>query len=334
MIEVEQTPALPGVYARELVELAGRFGIRPEQLLEGLEVELATLTDPAARLPLPLCAALVERARKLTGEPGLAFPFGLQMRLSSHGFLGFAAMTAGTVREALELAVRYSRTRTTAIGLSLYTEGDHASLVIEERAQLGKLREFLVIGLAVGLWQIGRDLTGQPLEGDAECAFPEPEYAQRFTELAMGHLRFDAPANRLVFPASYLDLPLKTADPVAMQLARAQCERELSALVDASGVAGRVRAELGEFRGLEEVAARLHMSTRTLKRRLADQGTTFSQVVDDLRRQRALLLLENRELSINEIAGRLGYTEAANFTRAFKRWTGKTPAAYRASLNA
>jgi AraC-like DNA-binding protein len=96
-------------------------------------------------------------------------------------------------------------------------------------------------------------------------------------------------------------------------------------------VRAQLNDEQGGFRDLEEVAKRLGMSTRTLKRRLADQGTTFSHVLDELRRQRALLLLANRELSINEIAGRLGYTEAANFTRAFRRWTGRTPAAYRNS---
>jgi AraC-like DNA-binding protein len=121
-----------------------------------------------------------------------------------------------------------------------------------------------------------------------------------------------------------------------MQLARAQCERELAALVDA-GFPGRVRAAIAgdgadgadAFRHLGEVATRLHVSTRTLKRRLAEHGTTFSEILDDMRRQRALLLLENRELAIGEVAARLGYTEVPNFTRAFRRWTGKTPAAYR-----
>nr|MBA3542504.1 helix-turn-helix transcriptional regulator [Deltaproteobacteria bacterium] len=74
----------------------------------------------------------------------------------------------------------------------------------------------------------------------------------------------------------------------------------------------------------------LHLSTRTLKRRLAEHATTFSTIVEEVRRQRALLLLDNRELSIGEIATRLGYTELPNFTRAFRKWTGMTPAAYRA----
>ena len=119
---------------------------------------------------------------------------------------------------------------------------------------------------------------------------------------------------------------------MALELARGQCERELAAIVDA-GLPTRVRtavaARLDRGAPLPTVAKELRMSTRTLKRKLADRGTTFSAIVDDLRRQRALLLLDDRALSIAEVAAAVGYTELANFTRAFRRWTGTTPAAHR-----
>jgi AraC-like DNA-binding protein len=322
---------LPAAYALEVVELAGRLGVPEEAMLRGV-VTRAALHDPSARVSLDQCAELVTRAHALTGEPALALYMGMQMRLSSHGFLGFAAMTAGTVREAIDLAVRFAATRSTALALSLFVERDTASLVIEERASLGTLREFAVIALIVELWQLGNALTGKPLGGAAECAFDAPAFVAKVPLLA-GLVRFGQPSNRLVFAASLLDLPLKTADPVAMQLAREQCERQLAALVDA-GFPARVRAAIvGDgkaFRALPDVAKRLHVSTRTLKRRLAGSGTTFSALLDDERRQRALLLLEDRGLSIGEVATRIGYTELPNFTRAFKRWTGATPAAYRA----
>jgi AraC-like DNA-binding protein len=268
---------------------------------------------------------------ELTHEPALAIHLGLQMRASSHGFLGFAAMTAGTVREALELACRFASTRTSAIALQLYVEGDTASIAIEERTSLGAAREFVVLALITTLWQLGQGLTGQPLAGTGECAFPQPPFLVGHP--AASRLTFDQPAHRLVFPASELALVLKTSDPVAMQLAREQCERELATLIDAS-VAGRVRSALlaqGE-RALPEVARTLRMSTRTLKRKLAEHGTTFSTIRDDVRRQRALLLLDNRTLSIGEVAAQLGYSELPNFTRAFRKWTGKTPLAYRDRL--
>jgi AraC-like DNA-binding protein len=320
---------LPGAYVNELVELAARWHVRPEELLEGLPVTAAQLADPTTRVPLRVCEAIIARAYQLTHEPALAIHVGTQMRLSSHGFLGFAAMTASSVRDALDLAVRFASTRTSAIGLALYVEGDTASLVIEERTPLGTMQELVVVGLLVGIWQIGRALTGRALEGTGECAFPEPEYMKRLPLREL--IRFDRPNHRLVFPASELDIPLVTADPVATRLAREQCERELAALVDA-GVPGRVRAAItagGDAPSLPEIARELRMSPRTLKRKLAEHGTTFSAIRDDMRRQRALLLLDNRALSIGEIAAKLGYSELPNFTRAFRKWTGVTPIAYR-----
>jgi AraC-like DNA-binding protein len=320
---------LPGAYINEILELAQRWNVRPAEILKGLPVTTTQLADPTTRVPLRVCEAIVARAHQLTHEPALAVHVGTQMRLSSHGFLGFAAMTASSVREALDLAVRFASTRTSAIGIALYVEGDTASVEIEEKTDLGSLREFAVLALLVGIWQLGRALTGRLLDGAGDCAFPEPDYVQRLPHRE--RLRFGQPTHRLVFPASALDIPLITADPVATQLAREQCERELAALVDA-GLPGRVRAALNaraDAPSLPVIARELRVSPRTLKRKLAEHGTTFSAIRDDMRRQRALLLLDNRTLSIGEVAAKLGYSELPNFTRAFRKWTGVTPLAYR-----
>ena len=183
-----------------------------------------------------------------------------------------------------------------------------------------------MLALLVGIWQLGTELTGRAPDGFAECAFPAPPYAGPLAS----RIRFGCPVNRLVFAASLLDQPLKSADTVATQLAIAQCERELASTTDGE-LAARIRAALDTdvSTTLPVVAKKLKLSTRTLKRRLADQHTSFSKLRDDLRRQRALLLVDNRALSIGEIATRLGYTELPNFTRAFRKWTGVTPIAHR-----
>jgi AraC-like DNA-binding protein len=94
----------------------------------------------------------------------------------------------------------------------------------------------------------------------------------------------------------------------------------------------RIRAAIAEHpaAGVIAIARELHVSPRTLKRKLADHGTSFSAIRDDVRLQRALLLLDDRTLSVGEIATRLGYSELPNFTRAFRKWTGRTPVSYRA----
>jgi len=319
---------LPGAYILDFVELTARWKVEPAALLRGLPVTLEALADPATRVPLRVCEAIVARATTLTREPALGVHLGMQMRVSSHGFLGFAAMTANTVREALELACRYATVRTSALGLALHVEGDLASMAIEERTPLPPaLRELFVLALVIGIWQLGEKLTGRPLDGVGECAFPRPAYP-----LPSDRLRFDRPAHRLVFPSQALALPLVTADAAAKRLAAEQLERELAAFSEGALV-GEIRGHLAREGGpptIDEVARALRVSPRTLKRRLAELGTSYSELRGDQRRQRALLLLDDRSLSVTEVAARLGYTELPNFTRAFRKWTGMTPAAYRA----
>lgn len=336
-------PTLPAVNAQYLIELTARWQVEAKELLAGLPIDPAALTDPSARLPLSVMGALTDRARALTGEPGLGFYLGLKMRISAHGQLGFAAMSAGTLREALELAARYAPTRTTAIALRLHESDGAAQLVIEERADLGRARDVMIFAVAVGLWQLGCALTGQALRGGIDVTFPEPDYFHRFAHAAPGPVRFAQPLNQLLMDAAILDLPLTMADPVALRVLRESCERELDALRERNRLHDPIRdrarallvpevrdadAEQAAFRSIDEVARRLHVSVRTLKRRLADEGTTYSDLVETERRERAMLLLRGGGLSIAEIADRLGYSDAANFTRAFRRWTGRSPRAF------
>jgi AraC-like DNA-binding protein len=328
-----RSASLPAIHALHLAELLGRWGIAPAALLRKSGLRKDELSRPEARLSVAAMSRLVERARALSGEPALGVYFGLHMRLSWHGYLGLAAMTARNVREALELASRFLPTRTTAIGLTLAVDGREASLTLDERVPFGAARDAIVLSLVVGFWQLGCALTGRSLEGRAELALPEPAYTARFRGLMPGAIAFDSPANRLIFDASILELPLVSADPGALRLTREQCERELDALGIEGPFHHRVRAMAlpasGGARTLAEVATQLHVSTRTLKRRLAEHRTTFSAILDVERKRRALTLLRSTALTHYQVAQRLGYSDVANFSRAFRRWTGRTPGTVR-----
>ena len=327
-------PTFPGVHALHLVELVARWQIAPAELLAGSHLTEASLSDPATRLPLPTFERLIERARVLTGEPGLGFHLGLSMRISAHGHLGFAAMTATTLKDALDVAARFAPTRSTAISLRLEVDDDRALVVIEEQCAFGSARDVIVLALIVGIWQIGNALTGHALRGGVDIAFPEPSYFARFASLAPGPVRFDQPRHQLIFDKSILELPLVLSDPAAQRLAREQCERELEAIGPRTAIVAGVRANLpredGGFHPLPRIAKKMHMSVRTLKRKLEADGTSYSELLEEHRRGKAMLLLRRDDLAIEEIADRLGYSDAANFTRAFRRWTGTTPKAFRA----
>lgn len=332
MSAAPETFAIPTTYLADLVRVVERYGVSRELLLEGACQAPEALEDPNARVGLPEVAVLVERAIGLTGDPALAISMGLQMQVSSHGYLGFAAMTARTVREALELAVRFAPLRFPALSLRLEIDDERAAVVLEERASFGTAREFVLVTLAVGFTRMAFALLGKSVQGRAELRIPTPPYFEDVRRMMPGAVTFEAGANRLIFERSLLEEPIVTANPAAMLLAKEQCERELAEVSRKHTYGQRVReaatVESG-FLGLDEVARRLATSPRTLKRRLAEEGTTFSEVLDELRRERALALVREPELSLDVIAERLGYSDVANFSRAFRRWTGVAPGAYR-----
>lgn len=323
--------AVPGAQVLQLVELLSFWRIEPNVLLAGSGLDATMLEEPEARVPIETMNMLVRRARTLTGEPALGIFLGLRRRVSMYGFLGFAMMSASTLGEALELAVRFSSTISTALVLRLQVEGGLAALRFEEQCDPGDVRDVAVLALIVGLDQIGKALTGCDVPGEAHLAIPRPAYADRFPDL-LAHARFDQPVTQLVFDAKHLDQPLVTPDRAGLRLARRQCERALCDLGLDGALLDRVRSLISSpdgVRSLEQVADNLHVSARTLKRRLAAQGVTFSELVDQERRQRAQLLLISSSLSLADITERLGYSTVPNFARAFRRWTGQTPSAYR-----
>ena len=328
---------LPASHALALADLVKRWNVTPILLLEGSKLTYDELSNPETRVPFDEMIRLMQRARALTGEAGLGYYLGLQTRVSAHGYLGFAAMTSATLGEALELATRFSPTRTTALTLRLRIAQGKASLLIEERTNFGEAQDAIIPALMVGLWQIGSALLGKSLSGTADFTFDEPPYFRRFAHL-VPPVRFRRPVHALTFDAALLHEKIVLADPAAQKLAQKQCEDALIALGFDGNVTERVRSLLTaeevdgsrRVRSLPEVARALSLSERTLKRRLSDEGATYSGLLEEERKDLAMLLLRNKARTVSEVAYALGYSDAANFTRAFRRWTGESPAAFRA----
>jgi AraC-like DNA-binding protein len=319
----------------QVVQLAKRWRVGATELLSPVGLSERILGDPAQRIPVSTMCKLLERARVLTGEPGLGYFLGLQTRATLYGYLGFAFLSASTVAEALKIALEFAPLFSTALAMDLRVDGRIASLSFEEQADLGSVRDIVLINMLVGSRELGRAVTGRDTGGTADFAFPEPQYHARFAHLALNS-RFNQPVNRIQFDAAVLDFPITTADPVSVQLARVQCERQLDELSFGAGLANRVRHLIADDDGtlgsLEQLAHHLDLSPRTLRRRLATEGVSFSSLVDEGRRERALRVLRSSRLSIDHVARQLGYTTASSFVRAFHRWTGKTPVQYRRAL--
>jgi AraC-like DNA-binding protein len=217
-------------------------------------------------------------------------------------------------------------------GLRLQVEGGLASIVLEEPEEGIEVRDVITMTRLVGLWRLGESLSGKELRATTEVSFAEPPYFAQFAGFAPP-IRFGCARTRVVLDAAMLDLPLVTADPVSLRLATEQCARELAAIGSAGRLVRDVRGQIwrgdGSLRSPAEVAKAMHVSPRTLRRKLETEGRSLSSLFDEERRDRAALLLREPGLSLSQVAERLGYRKVQSFERAFRRWTGTTPAAYR-----
>lgn len=333
MADPQDSWIIPGAYGVLLLDVVARWGINEQTLLGEFGLTREALANPSGKMSVKVANELLRYAHHLTGEPSLAYHLGTQMRISTHGFIGFAIMTADTARDALLLASRFITIRISYGRLTLLEGPDESLILFECDLKLEPLRTEIILALCIGILFMGEVLTGERMNAKISFDFPEPPGFHRFRQLLHFDLEFDQPVMQSRFDTRLLDLKLVSADPVASQLAMAQCEAELSALGEHTRLAAKVRDVLisakDGYPAMELIADSLHMSDRTLKRQLAAEGTSYTEILEEVRHRKAITLLSRTDLTLEKISEQLDYSDVANFTRAFKRWTGQTPGRWR-----
>lgn len=331
-------PHMPVTYAKHYLERARERGVPPERVLDAAGLKSAMLADPAARLTPLEFTQLVATVLQLAGDEGVGFEVGAQQPLTAHGSLGYLLMCCETVDQAARMLQRFWLLRGRGIGLNYREQGDR--LVFEFHSELPMPDPLLQTMYQSILTSCYRGLLfllgGVDPQAEFRFTLPAPPYFERFRQ-RLPTVRFEMTTTQLSIPAAFRDHRLEMSSPDARALAVAQCERELALLgVGEAGddVLSQVRAAMllgpGGYPDPDALAARLHLSPRTLRRRLQAQGGSYQRLLEDVRRRDAVQLLENPGLEIQRVAELLGYADPANFTRAFRQWTGKTPSQFRA----
>jgi AraC-like DNA-binding protein len=333
-------PAVPVMYALLILDVARDRGADPTEVLARAGIPAGLVGDPAGRLSANQAATLLLSAVRVSGEPSFGYEIGLRSTASSHGIMGYGLLSSSTIREAIELGVEYLRLLLPMMAMELREEdgpeGDRiASIVVTETVPLRDTRRVVFDFFLVGLARLGPVLSENRASiEDVEMWFDdeEPAYFAEYRD-RLPTARFGMGSNQIRFPAAHLALGPGTANPVTAKMVEDQCRRELEELGFAGDFVEQVRALLmsGAVRfNLDAAARSLHLSARTLRRRLSDHGTTFQDLVGVIRRAESTRLLRTTSLSLDQLADRLGYSDASNFARAFQKWTGMTPGTFRA----
>ncbi|TDG13642.1 AraC family transcriptional regulator [Seongchinamella unica] len=330
---------LPNHPARVLLpplEVMEALGYSASQCLLGTGLSLSQLADPNLRISLQQEFRFYRNTLQLSGNPVIGLKLGEPFIPQRYGLFGYALLSAETFRHALAIAENFGRLTFSLFSFHYGVSESGAWFSMDNPPPI----EQDLIDL-----YIDRDMSAAQVDFSEIMGVPFP-----IERLLMPHdgkgrkqayrdhfgcasVEFGAADARFYFSAELLDAPLPRGDPDSRRHLQQQCQLLIAKLTAHGSFIDEVRllmlARPGYFPNIEYVAERMGMSTRTLRRKLKNEGSTFRDLLDEIRYGLAREYLGNTRLPIDEISSLLGYTEAANFSHAFKRWSSHSPSAWR-----
>lgn len=318
-----------------LTGLGSEFGLPPEECLRGTGVPIDALRDPLAEVTARQEFAVMRNLLRHCGdEPGLGVEAGTRYHVAMHGVWGMALITSHTLRETIDIGTRYIDLAWAFTTVSLGEDDGTAVLSVDGGEIPADVRPFLIERISAAIKVIFHDLLSTEVPFSAvHFRHQAPGDTHRYVDAFGVEPAFESADNSVQFDARYLARRLPQANEFVRRGYEQVCRELLAKRRARTGTAGAVRDALvrrpGRIPDVVEVAAGLRLSSRTLFRRLEKEGTTFRALVDEVRETLAEELLVTARMSTEQIARRLGYAEPASFVRAFKRWKGRTPQAYR-----
>ena len=307
-------------------------------MLRAVKVSPTQIRRPDATLTLRQLEALLAQMRTVVKRGDIAFDLGRQIKLSSHEILGYGLLTSPTLESAMQLCARYYRLITPTFKLQYRRDRTRSELHFQPALQLSsEALRFLLEVIVVSAHEQLKSLMQARLPAyDIYVSYEQPAHGRAYRELKPARFHFAAehlPGARLVLDSEVASQQLPMADRAAREMAESRCEQLLRKTAQASGVTEWVTMMLREAHEgmptLAELARLLNLSSRTLDRHLAREGSRFLEISKRIRHEKACALLEAGDQSITQIAYQLGYKDGANFTRAFRRESGVSPSDYR-----
>ncbi|MEQ3724589.1 AraC family transcriptional regulator [Alcanivorax sp.] len=324
----------PVAISQVMLNFALRNGIDQQTCLLGTGISETELSSGEGLVTRTQEMRLIENLMLALPEEGVGgFELGLQYNLATFGVWGFALRTCKTLRDAVALGLRYLPLSTAYCRITVCEDGDTFGVIFDPDPIPPHLRQFLLERDMATAVNLVREITFQGVEFRGVEFTGEPDVAASAIETLCGMApAIHANANRILVNRAGASQPFPGYDPVLTRMLEQQCQQRMDT-VENSGLAGKVRqkllGELGLGASLNDMASELALSTRSLRRKLEQEGTSYRDLVEEERRQLALQLLDSTTMKIEELAAHLGYTDAGGFVRAFRRWEGCSPSAYR-----
>lgn len=328
----------PTYKLRVINSILQKQGISTADFLCGTGLEERDITSVTARISRRQVVTAYTNAMTLSPDSAIGLLSGRHIQMTDYGMYGYALISNACLRDALEFSIKYHQLATPTVRMSLYLDNNDTVAVfgMEDRLNVPDLHQFNLDFQFSLVFSLFKDMVGDEfLYKEIYADYPAPTHAARFVDVLGCPIFFDKPRNELRFDPKWLDTPLVRANPITAEMTREACDQILMEMSATAGLAHEVYGILTDnlrlFSDIESVARHLNLTSRTLRRKLAAQGTSFNKILTEIRKQVSTVYLRKTELSVCDVAERLGFSDSANFRHAFKRWTGKTPGAYRKS---
>lgn len=334
---VTTSDQITGGYFANLAEVVREDGLDPFPLLAelGIHEDLESLRQ--APQPAERYLRFVERVLSDCKVWAPALRAGSRLTFADYGILGLALWSSQNLRDALDRLMKYSPVLGDGILVNerYESKGGKVHYQFHCGQPPGVVSDFL-IELSAAEHGVVRDMLGGDEDHDflrVDFPFEAPAHAEALREWFRCELRFGQPLAQVVYPASWLEQPVKTANDLAAKLLSEQCETILQNLERTATYRSRIRrlvlASPANPPSFEDTASQFNLSARTLRRRLSEEGTSYVEVLKEARMELARHYLAETEFAIKEVSALLGFSEVANFQRAFKAWSGVTPSRFR-----
>lgn len=338
----EPWETVPGHQVERFVAAFRRLGVELEPQVDDIGI---ALPEVKAETPLDARRVATWAERMLQAHPhrGLGLIYGEALLPLHLGMLGYAIVSSETLGEAARIWVDYSALVRPYMVTRMQTRDDglvEVSFVDRELPLVGPLmRAFCLERDLAGWAHAMRSLVGpgRHIE-EVHCAYPDPQLSEAYREVFGCPVRYNRPVSSLLFKEALLEQPMRYAHGEAHDICVEQCEALLKRMTGAASVTTALRrmmlARPRRLPDLDEAAKALETSTRTLRRKLQEEGTAFSEVLHDVRMRLACDFLAGTQLPVGEIASLLGYSDESALGRAFRRSHAVTPRAWRAEHRA
>lgn len=326
---------VPALFPLAYLDFAREHHLDLYAVLAEAQLPASLLDQVSPELSLLELRDLANAVIHFLGDDSLGVDIGLRLPPTAYGNLGYALLCSETLEQAATLLIRYWNLLGRAVNVSFSTEPPQCVVDLNHVFPLPPPLEHLSYESTMASFYRGFQLLVDARHEDMEIWFnsPPPHYADKI-RATLGNVHYNMPSNQFRFNAALMQKRLPMHNPTGLQFAIQQCQREEALLNDTGYILReKVRQEmvygLEGYPTLEDVSQRLNMTTRTLRRKLEEEGTNFKALLEEAKRRDAIQLLDDRNLEIQRVATLLGYQDPANFTRAFRQWTGQTPSQYR-----